>query len=189
MSHPVRLFHADLQNVGESFCRPCLEKGHRCMTTNIVDDRHVCVFCEDGVACPVVKRQLLKRQPTAPAEPESSARKESPTMKSERQKCRFEGGCDNLINANNKLGLCKEHKGAGKKPAAKAAPKRTPRAAKKPARNTPPHHGGRPTAPTRWPRSASASGSLIASSLRSRSSARPTSSASTWPRTRSSHAA
>ncbi len=155
------MFHGGLQNAGESYCRRCLERGHRCMTTNIVDGKHTCVFCEDGVACPVIKRELELRKPVedlplklaAPSArkkseekhpgPATSTESETTTMKTERQTCKFEGGCSNKINANNKLGLCKEHKGAAA--AAKPARAKAQRTVKKAPKSTPPPPSRRAT--------------------------------------------
>ena len=107
-------FHSDLKSADESYCRPCLEKGHQCMTTNQVNGRHVCVFCEDGVPCPCPQRERETRQlyPKAPAKPEPAPRelplKSKVSIAMEKAKCRYPG-CEARIRANTKSGCCTPH--------------------------------------------------------------------------------
>lgn len=45
------------------FCKPCLEKGHRCETRNRdLFSNFICVFCEDGVECPIAKQERQAKQ-------------------------------------------------------------------------------------------------------------------------------
>lgn len=61
-------------------CEPCREKGHICETRNMEDGgRYVCVFCADGVPCPIDERATE----------------------------RFcAGGCGARLRSNNKAGRC-----------------------------------------------------------------------------------
>jgi len=50
-------------------CAMCRNMGHTCYTERLVLGIPTCVFCEDGVACPYVKKQHSdrKRGPQPPA--------------------------------------------------------------------------------------------------------------------------
>src|SRR5208337_1106712 len=65
------------------FCKPCLAKGHQCPAQEGTDE---CIFCEDGVPCPVLQRKLVttSASPVLPEDallqPEQVAKKRGPPV-------------------------------------------------------------------------------------------------------------
>jgi hypothetical protein len=56
MSRGVNIFAGSgMLATATLFCKPCLERGHQCPARESSEEAE-CIFCEDGVPCPVVQR-------------------------------------------------------------------------------------------------------------------------------------
>lgn len=91
-------------------CKPCLARGHQCEARDVVDGEPWCIFCMDGVDCPIMQRKttsqfnsdFIDRKLKEHREPTKA--KESNSM--EEKKCKT---CGKTLSSINESGYCAKH--------------------------------------------------------------------------------
>jgi len=99
-------------------CVRCRDAGHKCAATHELDGEPICVFCEDGLPCPIIRREQRaardrKPQPTPIAEVNRETTVEK-TVEQENgaavtTRICAKPGCTTEIGPKNRSGRCGPH--------------------------------------------------------------------------------